>query len=114
MKPTTRITDAGPKRCLNGIFEIPESFSTGSKRVVAPCLLVLWNHIMHHRVTQPAIREKMRLAEDSALNACLKRKRIGCPLPESGPFSMKLRLSWLRSQKFAFTDVNQFTSTPHV
>jgi hypothetical protein len=57
---------------------------------------------------------EMRLAEDSALNACLKRKRIGCPLPESGPVSMKLRLSWLRSQKLAFTDVNQFTSTPHV
>src|SRR6266702_6397137 len=35
MKPTTRITDAGPKRCLNGIFEILESFSTGSTSACA-------------------------------------------------------------------------------
>jgi hypothetical protein len=93
MKPTTRIRDAGPKRCLNGIFEIPESFST-VEASVAPCLLVLWTHIMHRRVTQPA----NETGRGQRIERVPEEETNWLPTPESGPFSMKLRQFWLTSK----------------
>jgi len=92
MKPTTRMTDAGPKRCLNGIFEIPESFSTGS---TSACALESYHAppVSHSRAN-PARSEAgrgRRIAGPEEVANWL-------PAPESGPFSMKLQRSWLRPQ----------------